>query len=131
MSPDHRQHRGAHPEDRKLFAPERQDTLRQATSDLSWLLGRAYPATAALKLVGDRYALDERQRTAALRSACSPSHRANRQATCLPIEAVRGQDIQIDGFNLLITIEAALGGGIDFALRRWLPARPGEHPQHV
>lgn len=112
MSPDHRQHRGAHPEDRKLFAPERHETLRQAASDMSWLLERTYAPTAALKLVGDRYALDERQRMAIFRVSCSPSHRAKGQASCLPVEQVQGQDIQIDGFNLLITVEAALGGGL-------------------
>lgn len=112
MCPDHRQHRGAHPEDRKLFAPERLATLRQAASDLGWLLERAYAPTAALKLVGDRYTLDERQRMAVFRACCSPSHREKRQASCLHVEQIRAQDIQIDGFNLLITVEAALGGGL-------------------
>ena len=112
MSPDHRQHRGAHPEDRRLFAPERLETLRQATSDFAWLLERAYAPTAALKLVGDRYTLDERQRMAVFRASCSASQRAKRQSSCLPVEQIHGQDIQIDGFNLLITIEAALGSGL-------------------
>jgi hypothetical protein len=36
--------------------------LCQAVEELSWLLTRGYPPTSTLKLVGDRYALTERQR---------------------------------------------------------------------
>ena len=58
--PDTRQHRGAHPEDGRLFAPEMLPRLRAAVSELSWLLSRGYPARAALKLVGDRHRLKRR-----------------------------------------------------------------------
>ncbi|HKV41503.1 MAG TPA: DUF5616 domain-containing protein [Blastocatellia bacterium] len=40
MSPDSRQHRGAHPEDRELFAADQVVKLRTATSDLCWLRER-------------------------------------------------------------------------------------------
>lgn len=112
MCPDHRQHRGAHPEDRHLFALERLDTLRTATADLSWLLSRGYAMTSSLKLVGDRYNLQERQRTAIARAACTDQARRERSSRSLPWESLHGTDIEIDGFNLLITIEAALGGGL-------------------
>lgn len=112
MSPDQRQHRGAHPEDRRLFAPERLPALRAGVADLGWLMERGYSSTSSLKLVGDRYNLDERQRTAVLRAACGDTARDKRAASCLPPDAMTGQDIQIDGFNLLITVEAALGGGL-------------------
>lgn len=69
MSPDRRQHRGAHPEDARLFAPARLGALRTAVSELSWLAGRDYSMKSALKLVGDRHALDGRQRLAVARSA--------------------------------------------------------------
>ncbi len=112
MSPGRRQHRGAHPEDRSLFAPERLPAVRAGVADLSWLMQRSYSSNAALKLMGDRYALDERQRTAALRAACGDTAQRRRAASCLPLDALTGQDVQIDGFNLLISVEAALGGGL-------------------
>ncbi len=55
--PDRRKHRGPHPEDRRLFAPEALPRLRAAAGDLSWLLSRGYAPESSLKLVGDRYAL--------------------------------------------------------------------------
>ena len=69
--PDKRTHRGAHPQDDRLFAPDQYSALQSATSDLSWLLTREYASPSALKIVGDRYALDARQRLAVMRCACS------------------------------------------------------------
>ena len=62
--PDKRQHRGPHPHDTILFAPDAHPVLRQAAADLSWLFGRGYASVSAVKLVGDRYALNQRQRMA-------------------------------------------------------------------
>lgn len=110
--PDTRQHRGAHPEDGRLFASSQLPKLRAATCELSWLLTRGYAITSALKLVGDRHKLNKRQRVALSRAACSDQELDRRQAKCLPVENIRNEDVLIDGFNLLITIEAALSGGV-------------------
>jgi len=112
MSPDSRQHRGAHPEDRKLFSRERLQPLREAVADLSWMLGRDYSLTSSLKLVGDRYRLVERQRVAVGRAACSDQQRRKRSTTCRPFTELKAEPIVIDGFNLLITIEAALSDAV-------------------
>ena len=112
MSPDRRRHRGAHPEDARLFAPERIDALRTAVSELSWLLGRGYQSKSALKLVGDRHNLRERQRLAVARAACSDESRAARLAREVNAPEVEGAELIVDGFNLVITLEAALGGGL-------------------
>ncbi|HEX8847123.1 MAG TPA: DUF434 domain-containing protein [Pyrinomonadaceae bacterium] len=111
MSPDKRQHRGAHPADERLFASDRLPELRTATAELSWLLSRGYAMKSALKLVGDRYDLKERQRTAVSRAACTDDQLARRAKRRLPVEGIAGQRLLIDGFNLIITTEAALGGG--------------------
>jgi hypothetical protein len=95
-----------------LFAAERLDDLRAAVAELSWLLTRGYASKSALKLVGDRYALTERQRLAVSRAACSDASLERRAARCLPLTQVAGDQLIIDGFNLIITAEAALGGGI-------------------
>lgn len=112
VSPDKRQHRGAHPADRELFAEVNLSRLRAATSELSWLLSRGYAMKATLKLVGDQYSLTERQRLAVSRAACTEAQRESRGARCLPALRIENEYLFVDGFNLIITVEAALGGGL-------------------
>jgi len=81
-------------------------------ADLSLLLSRGYAPTASLKLVGDHFALKERQRLAVARAACSDQQREFRNQNLLPLEAVKGENLLIDGFNLVVTMEAALSGGV-------------------
>lgn len=110
--PDKRQHRGPHPADAERFAEGNLDRLRTATAELSWLLSRGYAMRSGLQIVGDRHALVDRQRLAISRAACSDVQRDERAARCLPVESLRNSEVFIDGFNLIITIEAALGGGV-------------------
>jgi hypothetical protein len=110
--PDRRKHRGQHPADRELFREEAWPILRQAVADLSWLLTRGYSDNAALKLVGDRFELRERQRKAVLQSSCPEQSLERRQKTQLRANELRGQVLYLDGFNVLTTIESALAGGI-------------------
>jgi hypothetical protein len=86
--------------------------LRAAVSDLSWLLGRDYASVSALKLVGDRWGLTERQRMAVRRSACSDEDRSRRQDTRITAADLAGMELWIDGFNVLTTLESYLGGGV-------------------
>jgi hypothetical protein len=112
VCPDRRQHRGAHPSDRELFDAARLPDIRRAVSDLSLLLGRGYAHKSSLKLVGDRYHLTERQRIAVSRAACADAQIEKRRASRIEIENLRDERVAIDGFNLLITLEAALSGGV-------------------
>jgi hypothetical protein len=112
LSPDRRRHRGAHPEDARLFEDARLASLRVAVSELSWLLSRDYQTKSALKLVGDRHNLSERQRLAVARAACPDESRAGRRASCLSETDVAGEELIVDGFNLVILLEAALSGGV-------------------
>ena len=117
MCPDNRQHRGAHPADSELFAIRNLPAIREATSELSWLLSRGYAMKSSAKLVGDRHGLTDRQRLAISRAACSDQQRDRRHKGRLGLEAARGESLMIDGFNLIITLEAALGGGVLFVCR--------------
>jgi hypothetical protein len=103
--------------DAKLFAAEKIPELRRAVVDYSLLLTKGYAEKSSLKLVGDRFALTERQRLAVMRSACSDEQRASRKSRQLDISGVAGGDIAIDGYNILITIEAAMSGGMIFTGR--------------
>ncbi len=110
--PDKRKHRGKHPEDSRLFAAEVHDTLRVAVGELSWLLTRGYASHSALKLVGDRHSLTARQRMAVQRSACSDRALRGRREKVIGPAELHGRPIGVDGYNLLITIESALSGGM-------------------
>jgi hypothetical protein len=110
--PDKRTHRGPHPEDREAFGPAAQQRLQNAAADFCWLLDRGYAHRSSLKLVGDRYALRERQRIAVGRCACCAAERESRQAREIATSSIAGQPLLIDGYNLLTTVEAALAGGV-------------------
>jgi hypothetical protein len=110
--PDKRRHRGPDPEDEKLFAPRAWPSLRLATSDLCWLLNRGYAVPSAVELVGNRYALTRRQRLAVGRCACADEAWQRRQEHLVEPRVLPGQELWLDGYNVLIAIEAALGGAV-------------------
>jgi hypothetical protein len=112
--PDKREHRGPHPSDAALFAADRLASLREALADFSLLRSKGYADKSAMKLVGDRFALTQRQRLAVMRSACSDQQRQSRLSRRVEIGDLGGRTLAIDGYNLLITIEAAMGGGLVF-----------------
>src|SRR5688572_8681561 len=110
--PDSRKHRGPGPQDPTWFGPEAKTNLRAAVADSSSLLSRGYAAPSSLNLVGDRYRLVQRQRVAVLRSACSDGALVSRRSRELDPRSIRGRPLRIDGFNLILTLESALGGGV-------------------
>jgi hypothetical protein len=112
MNGEQKKHRGPHPADRNLFSSAQLPDLCRAVSDLSWLFSKGYTTRASLKLVGDRYLLKERQRMAVSRAACSDQQKERRNQNCLPFTAVKGRKLLLDGFNLIITLEAAISGGV-------------------
>lgn len=115
--PDRRSHRGPHPEDGELFAPSNWPRLRSAVFDYSWLLTRGYAEPSAIKIVGDRHELNARQRMAVARSACADAALEQRRAREIPASTIACQPLWLDGFNVLTTVEVALGGGVVLAAR--------------
>jgi hypothetical protein len=115
--PDSRTHRGPDPRDAEAFGRSALPALREAVADLSWLLSRDYAIISALKLVGDRWSLTERQRLAIRRVACSDQARLARMASRVEEDELIGSSVLIDGFNVVTTVEAALGGGIVLGCR--------------
>ena len=110
--PDTRSWRGPHPKDLECFSTRWIPILRSAVDELSWLLDRGYSPKASLKLVGDRHSLRDRQRKAVQRcaagdSACQLRHRKRLDTTVLG-----GTTVVVDGYNVLLTLEAALSGGL-------------------
>ena len=112
--PDTRTHRGAHPDDAKLFAEENIADLHSAVEDFSLFLTKGYADKSALKLVGDRFELTKRQRLAVSRNSCSDQQLKSRRKSSVAQIELYDRTLAIDGYNILITIEAALGQGLIF-----------------
>ena len=115
--PDKRSHRGPHPEDAKLFTAKTRPVLARSVADMSWLLSNGYADKSSLKLVGDRYDLTRRQRLAVMRCACADQWLQHRKDIRIDPVNLSGRPVTLDGYNVLITIEAALAGGVLFVAR--------------
>ncbi len=85
--------------------------LRRAFAEYCWLLDRGYAEDSSIELVGNRHDLVARQRKALWRSACSEERLHSRRERCLSIAAAPDR-LHVDGFNVLITLEAARGGAV-------------------
>ena len=97
-----------------MFAPKAIGDLRLAVGDFSLLLTKGYAQKSALKLVGDKFSLTDRQRLAVMRSACSDKHLVSRNERRVEMDNLVGASMAVDGYNVLITIEAAMSGGFLF-----------------
>ncbi len=133
VMPHRQQHRGAHPEDPRLFAPERVRTLALALEEAEYLLERGYAETSVVDVVGRRHSLEARQRLALTRMMCSTSARHARAERRRPLDAAKDRVLEIDGFNLVIGLEVAISGGVllrgtDGALRDLAGLRGSYHP---
>ncbi len=85
--------------------------MQRAVEEVSWLMGRGYPMGLAVAAAGDRHQLPTRARLAVTRASAAPDDVARRARRCVPVEGLRGQHLDVDAFNVLITLELALGGG--------------------
>jgi hypothetical protein len=104
--------RGVDVEDDKWFSKKAVLILRKAQEEVEWLLNRGYKIGSVIELIGGHYQLSARQRTALLRAASSSLQVEKRKLKLLPYSAAKDGGINIDGFNLIITLEVALSGGV-------------------
>lgn len=81
--------------------------FREAAQDFRYLLSRGYPRTAALILVGNRYALDRTARQILHRGVFAPHEAEARRAKLRFLPEVAGRPLGVDGHNVLITLECA------------------------
>jgi hypothetical protein len=126
-------HRGAHPEDLRLFHASQLPRIFAAAVEVSYLLSRGYPPDPAFSFVGGHHQLHARQRLALRRIACSDAQKTVRGQQLLPIARAASGTLHIDGLNLIITLEVALSGGPlfrgrDGALRDLAGLRGSYHP---
>jgi hypothetical protein len=105
-------HRGAHPQDKELFTIKTQSILLNACEEAMYLLDRGYKQDTVLNVVSQHHELRVRQRTALQRSICTTDQARSRRAREIPATSLCQSNLLIDGFNLIITIEVALSGGL-------------------
>jgi len=108
----HQTHRGLAPQDERLFGARQLPALRAAAADLCWLLDRGYAPRSAIELVGNRHNLTARQRMAVSRHACAHEDAQRREKLCVEPSRLQGQELWLDGYNVLTILESALAGGV-------------------
>ncbi|RLI54237.1 MAG: DUF434 domain-containing protein, partial [Candidatus Thorarchaeota archaeon] len=82
--------------------------IKKAAQDLKYLLDRGYNKKTSLNLVVNRYKLNENQRNFLQRYVFSERDIQMHRSRLLSIEKISGRYIVIDGYNVLVTVEAIL-----------------------
>lgn len=99
--------RGFVSEDEREFHGEALRVLKEAQGDVAYLLNRGYGVSQSVTFVGNRFGLSARQRTALARATSAEDELRSRKNRELK-SGLDGKTLTIDGFNLIITLEAAL-----------------------
>jgi hypothetical protein len=81
-----------------------------AVKDYRHLRNRCYPEKAALKLVGDRYALSRTARNCLFRGVVPRSRSEPRAGKMVGPMDLKGRALGLDWYNVLITVESYLRG---------------------
>lgn len=102
--------RGFDPEDVRWFSEAELERMRSAQHEMRFLLDRGYPMESVMGFIGNHYQFSRRQRSALQRATSSTAQRGGRTSKRLSPEAFGHGPVEIDAFNLLITLETALSG---------------------
>lgn len=84
--------------------------LKNAIEDVRYLLDRGYPRRGAIYFVCDHYCLDLGARYLFSRVVYSKKTAASRRARTVSWEYIKGKEIWVDGYNILIGVESAFKG---------------------
>ncbi|MBR8538084.1 DUF434 domain-containing protein [Carboxylicivirga sediminis] len=109
--------RGKQSGDDTCFAAKWHPVLKEAVNDYCYLLTREYAENSALQVVGNRYRLNQRQRSAIRRIGSGEETIKRRQHSHCSPASVKDSVVEVDGFNMLILLENALSGAFIFKAR--------------
>ncbi|MHA2368500.1 MAG: DUF434 domain-containing protein [Candidatus Hodarchaeales archaeon] len=73
--------------------------------DIAYLFNRGYDKRRAIDFVASRYLLDRSWRNFIFRTLSSDDSARQTKAKLLTVEQLRGQNLGVDGFNILITLQ--------------------------
>lgn len=113
MSHENR-NRGKRSEDDRLFGAKALVSFKEALKDYCFLLSRGYGQKSSVQLVGNRYRFNARQQQALMNMGASDEQVALRQSRSISTQELKGQQVCIDGFNLIITLESYISGAFLF-----------------
>lgn len=103
--------RGFEESDKRFFSKKEIIRLKKAKEEVEYLINRDYKLDPVVTFVSNRYQFSNRQRDCLKRVACTTTNINLRRSKRLPIENINQETINIDGFNLIITVEVALSKG--------------------
>lgn len=103
--------RGFDLNDKRWFCETELFKLKKAHEDIKWLLDRDYKLEPIINFVGGRYQFSVRQRDALKRGTCSTKNELLRKSKEINSNELIDKTLNIDGFNLIITLEVALSSG--------------------
>lgn len=103
--------RAKQPDDDRRFGPDALPKLRDAATDIAWLVDRGYELGGATAFVSGFRQLDERQRAAVERGMCSAEQYKRHAVRELEAEDLAKRPLRIDAENVLSLVEVALSGG--------------------
>jgi hypothetical protein len=99
--------RGFVPSDADDFNAKSLGILEKAEGDILYLINQGYNQGSAVEFVGNHFQLSARQRTALFRAACTKAAVLSREGRLKPLSGLENAVLHIDGFNIIITLEAA------------------------
>jgi hypothetical protein len=79
-----------------------------AAEDIRHLLSRGYPRTGVIRFVSDHYRLENRDRYVLMRVVVEPGVAALRIRKRIPCAGIKGKDIMIDGYNVIIATQSVI-----------------------
>lgn len=85
-------------------------TIRDAATDLRYLLDRGYPKDYALKFVADHRRLVVSDRYVLSRVVVPTDLAFVRKSKAVTLHELEGKEVFVDGYNVIITVESLLGG---------------------
>lgn len=84
--------------------------FNNAKDDLYLLLNRDYPKSYALRFVGDHYGLKNEERYILSRTVFPKEYILETKRKKTSLKEIKGKEIFIDGYNVIITTESVLMG---------------------
>ena len=106
--------RGYVPDDARNFSAAGIDTMRKASRHIVFLINEGYDLKQATTFVGNHFLLSERQRLAVMRSLATNEQLKNRERKRRALSELSCENVWIDGFNTIITLEVLLSDSILF-----------------
>ena len=104
--------RGFVPEDIRNFSEEAVSVMKEAARHVLYLINEGYDMKPAVTFVGNHFQLSERQRLALMRSLAAMDQLMERKNKEKSLRQLAGQEVWIDGFNTVITLEVMLSDSI-------------------